>query len=50
MTNLADLAFHQVEVVEQPLGGGRDRLATSHVAGQDAIRVTENTPVVGQAA
>ena len=35
MADLAQLAFHEVEVVEQPLGGGRDRLATPHVAGME---------------
>ena len=50
MADLADLAFHQVVVVEQPLGGGRDRFATSHVAGQDAIGVAKDARVVGEAA
>jgi len=50
MTDLAHLAFHHVEVVEQPIGRGRDRLATPHVAGEDAIRVTEYARVIRQAA
>ena len=49
MADLTHLAFHQVEVVEQPLGGGRDRLAPPHVAGEEEIRATEHARVVGQA-
>ena len=48
--NLAHLGFDQVKIVEQPLGCGRDRLATPYVAGEEAIRLTEHARVVGQAA
>ena len=50
MSDLADLAFHEVEIVEKPLGGGRNRLAASHVAGQDVIRVAERARVLGESA
>ena len=50
MADLAHLAFHEVEVVEQPLGGGRDRLAMPHVAGEGAVRLTEHAGVVREAA
>jgi hypothetical protein len=50
MADLAHLAFQEMEVVEQPLGRGRDRLAMSHVSREDPIRMTEQARVVGQAA
>ena len=37
MADLTHLAFHQVEVVEQPLGGGRRRLAAFGVLGKRGI-------------
>jgi len=50
MAYLAYLTFDQMKVVEQPLCSGGDRLAATHVPGQDVIRVTERARVVGQSA
>ena len=49
MADLAHLAFHQMEVVEQPFGCRRDRLAAPHVSGKDAIGIAEHARVIGQA-
>ena len=49
VADLAHLGFDQVEVVEQPLGGWRDRLAKPHVSGEEAIGVPEYSRVVRQA-
>ncbi len=49
MANFAHLTFQQMEVVEQPFSRGGKRLATPHVAGEDAIGMPEYARVVGQA-
>ena len=48
--DLAHLRFDQVKVVEQPFGGGRDRLTAPHITGEESIRVTEHAGVIRQAA
>ena len=45
----ADLGLDQVEVVEQPLGGGGEELAAVHVVGEDAVGVAQHPGVVVEA-
>ena len=48
LADVPDFGRHEVEVVEQPLGGGRDRLSRADVVGQRAIRVAQHARVVGE--
>ena len=48
--DLAHLGFNQVEVVEQPFRGGRDRLAAPHVGGENAVCVAKHARIVREAA
>jgi len=50
VADLAHLAFDEMEIVEQPLGGGRDRLAPPHIAREHVVRVAEHARVFGQPA
>jgi hypothetical protein len=47
--DLAHLAFHEMEVVEQPLGRGGDRFAAACVTGERAVGLAQHLLVVGQA-
>ena len=46
--HFADLGFHQVEVVEQPLRRRGDRLAAAHVLGQGLVGAAQDAGIVMQ--
>ena len=49
LADLDDLRRDQVEVVEEPLGGGRDERAMAHIFGERAVGVAQHPLVVAQA-
>ena len=49
LLDVPDLGRHEVEVVQEPLGGGRDLLALVHVVRQDSVPVAQNPGVVLEA-
>ena len=49
LAHVADLGGDQVEVVEQPLRGGRDELPAVHVVGQREVGLAQDARVVGEA-
>jgi hypothetical protein len=49
VANLAQLLVDDVEVVDEPLGSGRDRALFPDAAREDPIRVQEDPAVVGEA-